>query len=108
MEVEGYARPFKDAKLFPGGAREWDWNETGTNHSPGVQPADVDDLLAHGATVIVLSQGMLGRLRIRPETLETLQRKSIAVHVMRTPRAVQIYNELREKERVGGLFHSTC
>jgi hypothetical protein len=24
IEVEGHA-PFKDAKVFPGGAREWDW-----------------------------------------------------------------------------------
>ena len=39
---------FKDAKLFPGGAREWDWNETGTRHEPGVQPADVEELLEHG------------------------------------------------------------
>ena len=29
IEVEG-AGTFRDAKLFPGGAREWDWRETGT------------------------------------------------------------------------------
>lgn len=27
-------RSFKDAKLYPGGAREWDWRETGTDHDP--------------------------------------------------------------------------
>jgi hypothetical protein len=27
IEVEGHP-PFKDAKIFPGGAREWDWRET--------------------------------------------------------------------------------
>jgi hypothetical protein len=27
IEVEGYP-PFKDAKIFPGGAREWKWRET--------------------------------------------------------------------------------
>jgi hypothetical protein len=30
LEVEGKAEPYKDAKLFPGGSREWDWRETGT------------------------------------------------------------------------------
>jgi hypothetical protein len=40
IEVEGHP-PFKDAKIFPGGAREWDWRETGTRHVPGIQPADV-------------------------------------------------------------------
>jgi hypothetical protein len=40
VEVEGHP-PFKDTKVFPGGAREWDWRETGTHHVPGIQPADV-------------------------------------------------------------------
>ena len=42
LEVEGVDGSFKDAKLFPGGARAWDWNETGTNHEPGIQPADIE------------------------------------------------------------------
>ena len=29
------------AKLYPGGARAWDWRETGTRHRPGIQPADI-------------------------------------------------------------------
>ena len=28
LEVEGEAEPYKDAKLFPGGSREWNWRET--------------------------------------------------------------------------------
>jgi hypothetical protein len=47
LEVDG-DQTFKDAKLFPGGAREWDWRETGTHHVPGIQPADLEELLAHG------------------------------------------------------------
>jgi hypothetical protein len=63
---------FKDAKLFPGGAREWDWSETGTAHVPGIQPTDVTELLEHGATVVVLSKGVYERLRVCPETLKML------------------------------------
>lgn len=44
IDVEGQPRPFKDAKLYPGGAREWDWRETGTRRRPGVQPADAEEL----------------------------------------------------------------
>jgi len=57
MEVEGLGEG-KDFKLYPGGGRAWDWAETGTRHSPGIQPADVEELVAHGATTVVLSQGM--------------------------------------------------
>ncbi len=68
LELED-GRGFRDAKLFPGGAREWDWNETGTSHSPGVQPADVAELVENGASVVVLSEGRNRRLAVKSETL---------------------------------------
>jgi hypothetical protein len=107
VEVEGHP-PFRDAKLFPGGSREWDWRETGTSHVPGIQPADLEELLAHGARVIVLSRGMHERLRVCPETLRMLQERGVPTHVLQTEEAVRLYNDLREREAVGGLFHSTC
>jgi hypothetical protein len=107
MEVEGHP-PFRDAKVFPGGAREWDWRETGTRHEPGIQPADVQELIEHGAKAVVLSKGVWERLRVCPETLEVLAKNNIAVEVLQTEAAVQRFNELRETVQVGGLFHSTC
>ena len=99
---------FKDVKLYPGGAREWDWRETGTDHSPGIQPSDVEELLAHGALVVILGTGMLGRLKVRADTLEMLEARDITVHVLKTDEAVRRYNELREDYLVGALLHSTC
>lgn len=108
LEVEGGDRAFKDAKLFPGGAREWDWNETGTRHEPGIQPADLEELLERGATAVVLSEGFHGRLGVTPQALRMLEGSGITAHVRETGEAVQLYNELREKEKVGALIHSTC
>ena len=62
----------------------------------------------HGATVLVLSRGMYERLQVCPETLQLLRERSVPAHVLQTERAVRLYNELRETESVGGLFHSTC
>jgi len=101
-------RTFRDAKLYPGGAREWDWRETGTHHVPGIQPDDVAELLAHGATAVVLSKGILERLQICAETTAMLAARGVTVHVLQTERAVQLYNELCASQPVGGLFHSTC
>ncbi len=75
---------------------------------PGIQPADVEELLGHGAKVVILSQGMYQRLQVRPETLDLLREKDVKTHVLQTEEAVRLYNELREKESVAGLFHSTC
>jgi hypothetical protein len=107
LEIEGGKR-FKDAKLFPGGSREWDWRETGTEHVPGIQPADVEELLAHGAKVVVLSKGIYERLQICSETLKMLKQREVDFYVLQTEQAVDLYNKLRESAAVGGLFHSTC
>ena len=107
MDVEGLGTG-KDFKLYPGGGREWDWTETGTRHEPGIQPADVQELLEHGATVVVLSRGMQLALHTCPETVDLLQRRGADVHIKETKEAVALYNELSERAAVGGLFHSTC
>jgi hypothetical protein len=108
LEVEGEAAPYKDAKLFPGGSRDWNWRETGSSHSPGIQVADVQELLDHGATVVVLSRGMAECLHVPRETLDFLKEQQITVHVLPTAEAVALYNKLAEKEPVGGLVHTTC
>jgi hypothetical protein len=108
LEVEGKGEPYKDAKLFPGGSRDWNWRETGTSHSPGIQVADVQELLDHGATVVLLSRGMAECLHVPRETLDFLKQRQIAVHVLPTTEAAALYNKLAETELVGGLFHTTC
>ena len=107
MEIEVIGTG-KDVKLYPGGGREWDWNETGNRHSPGIQPADVEELLAHGATVVVLYLGVNRRLQVGPGTLDYLASRSVAAHVAETREAVKIYNDLADGVPVAGLFHSTC
>ena len=99
---------YRDVKLYPGGSREWNWHETGTSHRPGIQIGDVQELLDHGATIVILSRGMNGRLQVRTETLEKLKERGIKTHVLLTEEAVRLYNEIRKSQPVGGLFHSTC
>jgi hypothetical protein len=106
--VEGASSPLRDAVLFPGGAHEWDWHESHTGHRAGVQPRAVAELVDRGARIIVLATGVLGLLRIAPETVALLEREGVGVHALRTPAAVDRYNSLAETEPVGALIHSTC
>jgi hypothetical protein len=82
--------------------------ETGTGHQPGIQPADVQELLEHGATVVVLSRGMQECLNVPRETVDFLKERRVAAHVLPTQEVVEIYDRLAETEHVGGLFHTTC
>jgi len=75
---------------------------------PGIQPADIEELLENGAEVVILSRGIDKRLQVCPETLQMLNERNVASHFLQTEEAVQLYNKLRENKRVGGLFHSTC
>ncbi len=105
--VEGFS-PFKDVMLYPGGAQTWDWNATGTSHSNGIQPGDIAKLIEHGASVIILSCGNLGRLQVSDEAKQYLKKQGIIFHVHRTAKAIKLYNELQPSEPVGALIHTTC
>jgi hypothetical protein len=107
IEIDGN-HTFKDVKLFPGGCRKWNWRETGTEHSPGIQYSDVQELLDNGANTIVLSRGVLGRLKVPKELNGKLESEGIIVHILKTNKAVKFYNELLKTEKVGALIHTTC
>jgi len=109
VTIQGEAHQFRDCKLWPGGAKEWDWNETGTQHSPGIQVADFEDVLRKDVDVVILSRGQNKRLRVKKETVEYLRERDVDYHVAETREAVKLFNQLAKKgERVGGLFHTTC
>ena len=108
LEVQEQSEPYRDAKLFPGGSRDWNWRETNTSHRHGIQIADVQELLDHGSKVVVLSRGMAECLHVPQGTLDFLKERQIAVHVLPTQHAVALYNKLAQTEPVGGLFHTTC
>lgn len=108
IDVEGLGKR-RDVKLFPGGGRTWDWSETGTHHSPGIQVADVEELVKAGCDAVILTRGMHLVLQTTPEALAYLKGHGIEVFVEETRVAVERYNKLvAEGKKVGGLFHSTC
>jgi hypothetical protein len=109
VTIDGHTQSFKDCKIWPGGARAWDWNETGTRHNPGTQPADIAEILAHDIEVMILSRGMDLVLQTHPDTEKLLKERGIAYYIEETKTAVAHFNELgQEGKRVGGIFHSTC
>ncbi|MEU5869848.1 MTH938/NDUFAF3 family protein [Nonomuraea sp. NPDC047529] len=105
--VEGLGEG-KDFKLYPGGGRDWNWNETGTRHTPGIQPADIQELLDNGCETIVLSRGMRSLLQTCPETLNLLMEAGVEIYMEETMAAVQRYNAMVGIIPIGALIHSTC
>ena len=109
VQIDEKQRDFKDCKLWPGGGREWNWAETGTHHSPGIQPADIEEILEYGVDVLILTRGQFGRLNVSAETEALLRAREIQYHIEKTKMAVTLFNDLtKQGKRVGGVFHSTC
>jgi len=109
VSIDGEKQVFKDCKVWPGGAREWRWGETETHHSPGIQPADIEEILSQDIDVIVLGRGQLGKLCISAETEELLRKRGISYHVEKTRKAIALFNEMvQDGKRVGSVFNSTC
>src|SRR5947208_16745821 len=106
LEVEGRAEPYKDAKLFPGGSREWNWRDTGMAHRPGVQIADVQELLDHGAKIIVLSRGLSVWPQVPRVTLDYLKMAGVVVHALPIKEGDTHYEKVTESEVVGRLVHT--
>lgn len=108
VEVESLGR-VRDAKLWPGGGRAWDWNETGTHHQPGIQPADLAELLDHDPDIVVLSRGRELRLQTTAEAVALLGSRGVDVVQDETGAAIAAYNRLAgEGRRVAAVLHSTC
>ncbi|XP_066197329.1 mth938 domain-containing protein isoform X1 [Sylvia atricapilla] len=92
MKVKGCSTTYKDCK-----------------HSPGVQPADLEEVVKKGVQTVVIGRGMSEALQVPASTVEYLKRNGVEALVLQTEKAVAEYNALAARGvKVGGLFHSTC
>ena len=106
--VDATGRTFKDARLSPGSVEEWDWGRTGTRHSPGIQIADLDDLLTSKPDVVILSRGVDLVLQVPQATIDHARAHAKTVLVLQSEEAVAEYNRRIAHERAVALIHSTC
>jgi len=106
-------QPYRDALIAPGYVSEWDWKECGTSHIPGVTRQAVEKLLRHArqpVTDIILSSGFHEKLHVSPDCRMFLSSSPLKWWVLPTPRAVQLYNEMKKDptRQPAALIHSTC
>jgi hypothetical protein len=106
--VDSSGRTFRDARLFPGGVEEWDWRKTGTRHDPGIQIADLADLIETEPDVVILSRGVDLVLQVPQATIDFARGRVATVLVLQSEQAVAEYNRRIVNERVVALVHSTC
>jgi hypothetical protein len=103
---------FKDVKVWVGHkdvqAKEWNWKATGTQHVPGIQPADLDEFIDQ-VDEVILTRGVERVLQVPQQTVDYVKSKGKVCHIGETPDMIELFNRLVDQgKKVGGVFHSTC
>jgi hypothetical protein len=110
--VNKMSQEFKDAKVWVGSqnaqAKEWDWKKTGTQHAPGIQPADLYEFIDQ-VDEVILTRGVEHVLQVPQETIDYVKSKGKECHAGQTADMIELFNTLVDQgKKVGGVFHSTC
>lgn len=110
--VNQMPQEFKDVKVWVGSqnaqAKEWDWKKTGTQHVPGIQPADLNEFIDQ-VDEVILTRGVEHVLQVPQETIDYVKSKGKVCHTGQTADMIELFNTLVDQgKKVGGVFHSTC
>ena len=83
----------------------WHRNE---GHSLCIE--DLEWMLERGPEILIIGKGNAGCMEVPIVVLEELRQRGIDVRVAKTTEAVELYNEIVQKEtrKIGASFHLTC
>lgn len=74
-------------------------------------PEDLKTLVPKNPAKLIIGQGSSSRMKLTKNVRKFLTEKGIDYEAMPTDQAIEVYNQLAEKEnhdKVAGAFHLTC
>ena len=94
-----------DILIYPDGSIEDSWRrKSGHRLSTG----DIDRLIKSEPEVIVAGTGVSGLMKPEKQLVKLLNQKGIKFISQPNKEAIEAYNNLLSKIRVGACFHLTC
>lgn len=113
MEIEYYSwgkiviggRTYtSDVIIFPDHINASWWRKEG--HKLHVE--DLQEVISANPEAVIIGTGALGVMKVPGETVQHFESRGTQVHVERTGKAVELFNELRGKKKVIAALHLTC
>jgi len=104
MVIDGI-RYAKDVIIFPDSRILSPWWR---NQGHVLTADDLRELIATAPEIVVCGTGAMGVMRPTPELQENLAARNIEFIAQKSAKAVETYNNLSGKKRLGGCFHLTC
>jgi hypothetical protein len=71
-------------------------------------PEDLEPVLAAHPDLLIVGQGVFGRLRVAAETRRTLEEAGIQFVAQSTKQACETYNRPSPQQRVAAALHLSC
>jgi hypothetical protein len=93
-----------DLIIFPDRVFDGWWRET----SHTLTPDDLAEVVKEAPEVLIVGQGLFGRLSVPADTRSFLEAHNIEVIARSTKEACQIYNQMSVSRKVAAALHLTC
>ena len=94
-----------DLIIYPDGRVVTSWRRKRGHRLLG---DDIVELVDSQPEVIIAGTGVSGLVKPEKELQETLQKKSIEFLAAPNQKAMELFNDLSSKKRIGACFHLTC
>jgi hypothetical protein len=69
---------------------------------------DLSGVIAARPDILIVGTGNMGVMQVPESTVTFLGRQGIIVHVAKTAKAVEMFNDMPADKKVIGAFHLTC
>jgi len=94
-----------DLIIYPDGRVKTSWRRKKGHR---LSRDDINGLIASQPEVIIAGTGVYGLVKPEKDLQKMLQKKGIEFFPARNKKAMELFNELSSKKRMGACFHLTC
>lgn len=93
-----------DGIIYPGRINSSWWREEG--HRLRIE--DLAKVIEEKPDVLVIGTGFYGYMKVEQSVIEELSKRNIEVHIEKTGKATELYNQINEDKKAIAAFHLTC
>ena len=73
-----------------------------------LQKEDLPEIVKAKPDILIIGTGNMGVMQVAESTIKYFERQGIEVHVAKTGKAVEMFNDLSAGNKVIAAFHLTC
>jgi hypothetical protein len=94
-----------DLIIYPDGRVVTSWRR---KRGHRLSSEDINGLIASQPEVIIAGTGVYGLVKPEKDLKKLLHKRGIEFFQARNKKAMELFNELSSKKRIGACFHLTC